>query len=63
MRGLLRRTRIFNRRRRIKLSVCLLYVQALAPEWPLLLVWPFVKVSVTSAIARFSYQKSSTSSF
>jgi len=57
MSSLLRVTVISRRRSRSALCACLVYAQALAPDWPLLAILPFFKTSFRSAIARFSNRK------
>jgi hypothetical protein len=36
------------------ISVCFTCAQAIAPDWPFVILWPFLKISVASSIARLS---------
>jgi hypothetical protein len=36
------------------ISVCFRCAQAIAPDWPFVILWPFLKISVASSIARLS---------
>ena len=47
-------------RGRIALALCLRCVQAIAPDWPLATLWPFVRLTVTSSMARFSRRSKRT---
>jgi hypothetical protein len=33
---------------------CLNCAQAIAPDWPLLMLWPFLRLTVASSMGRFS---------
>ena len=39
------------------ISVCFRCAQAIAPDWPLVILWPFLKTSVASSIARLSQSR------
>ena len=45
-----------SRGRRMILG-CLNCAQAIAPDWPLLTLWPFLKLSVASSMGRLSGRK------
>ncbi len=42
-----------SRGRRL-IFACLNCAQAIAPDWPLLMLWPFLRLSVASSMGRFS---------
>ena len=39
---------------RVMLLACLNCVQAIAPDWPLLILWPCIRISLTSSMARWA---------
>ena len=44
-------------RGRQMIAVCLNCAQAAAPDWPLLILWPFLKLSFAKSLTRFSGTK------
>jgi hypothetical protein len=38
---------------RVMLLACLNCVQAIAPDWPLLILWPCIRISLTSSMVRW----------
>ena len=38
---------------RVMLLACLNCVQAIAPDWPLLILWPCVRLSLASSVVRW----------
>ena len=38
---------------RVMLFACLNCIQAIAPDWPLLILWPCIRISLTSSMVRW----------
>jgi hypothetical protein len=38
---------------RVMFLACLNCVQAIAPDWPLLILWPCIRISLTSSMVRW----------
>ena len=50
---------LYRSRGRRVIVACLGCAQAMAPEWPVLILWPLLKLSLASSIGRLSGRKPS----